>query len=128
MKKILLVEDDELNCDMLTRRLEKRGYSVVVAANGMEGVRAAREHLPDLILMDLGLPSLNGWDATRRIRAAELTRLIPVIALTAHVMRDDREQAYAAGADDYDTKPVDIERLIKKIDKLLIAGRPVKVA
>ena len=119
MRRVLLVEDNEMNRDMLSRRLARRGFAVSIATDGAQGVHAAQEQLPDLILMDLGLPELNGWDATRRLRANEKTRDIPVIALTAHAMSEDRAKALDAGADDYDTKPVDMERLIGKMEALL---------
>jgi two-component system cell cycle response regulator DivK len=119
MAKILLVEDNEMNRDMLSRRLVRRGFDVVVAVDGQEGVEAAGREGPDLILMDMSLPVIDGWEATRRIRAESTTRDIPVIALTAHAMAGDRDQALAAGCDDYDTKPVDFERLLGKIGRLL---------
>ena len=119
MARILLVEDNELNRDMLSRRLERRGHVVLVAVDGAAGVAAAQAERPDLILMDMSLPVLDGWEATRRLKAAEATRTIPVIALTAHAMSGDREQALAAGCDDFDTKPVDLPRLLGKIDALL---------
>lgn len=105
--------------DMLSRRLARRGHEVTLASDGAEGLRRALTEAPDIILMDLSLPDLDGWEATRRLRAHEATRELPVIALTAHAMQGDREQALAAGADDYDTKPVDLERLLGKIDALL---------
>ncbi len=117
--KILLVEDNEMNRDMLSRRLVRRGYIVVMAVDGAEGIRLAREQAPDLILMDLSLPVVDGWEATRRIKADPTTRAIPVIALTAHAMAGDRDRSIAAGCDDYDTKPVDLARLQGKIDRLL---------
>jgi CheY-like chemotaxis protein len=123
--KILLVEDNELNRDMLSRRLERKGYEMLLAADGQEGIDAAISHAPDLILMDMGLPVLNGWDATRRLREDPRTRAIPVIALTAHAMSHDREKALAAGCDDYDTKPVEFSRLVEKIEAL-IARRPAQ--
>ena len=119
MPKILLVEDNEMNRDMLSRRLERRGYEVVMAMDGEQAVALAQSAAPDLILMDMSLPVLNGWDATRRIKGAPATHSIPIIALTAHAMADDREKAVAAGCDDYDTKPVDLERLLPKIERLL---------
>jgi two-component system cell cycle response regulator DivK len=122
MAKILLVEDNEMNRDMLSRRLIRRGFDVVVAVDGQEGVEAAGREGPDLILMDMSLPVVDGWEATRRIRADSVTRGIPVIALTAHAMAGDRDQALAAGCSDYDTKPVDFERLLGKIGRLLDGG------
>ena len=124
MAKILLVEDNEMNRDMLSRRLERRGYEVVIAVDGAEGVDKARTEAPALILMDMSLPVVDGWDATRRIKAAPATRAIPVIALTAHAMSGDREKAVAAGCDDFDTKPVDLARLLGKIEALL-ARKPI---
>ena len=115
---ILLVEDNEMNRDMLTRRLERRGYSVLTACDGVEGVQQAREHKPDLILMDLSLPNMDGWEATRQLKGDPRTCAIPVIALTAHVMAEDRAKALAAGCDDYDTKPIEWTRLLKKMEAL----------
>jgi two-component system, cell cycle response regulator DivK len=117
--KILLVEDNEMNRDMLSRRLERRGYQVVIAVDGAEGVRMAGAEAPALILMDMSLPVLDGWEATRQIKAAPATGGIPIIALTAHAMSGDREKAIEAGCDDFDTKPVDLPRLLAKIDALL---------
>ena len=122
MPKILLVEDNETNRDMLTRRLEKRGFQVVVAVDGRAGVAMGAEESPDLILMDMSLPDLDGWDATRLLKSAPQTRSIPVIALTAHAMSGDRERALEAGCDDYDTKPVELQRLLGKIDALIKTG------
>jgi len=119
MPKILLVEDNEMNRDMLSRRLARRGYDVLIAADGQAGVEMAASTTPDLILMDMSLPVIDGWQATRQIKSADETRVIPVIALTAHVMSDDRQKALDAGCDDYDSKPVDLERLIGKIESLL---------
>ena len=119
MAKILLVEDNEMNRDMLSRRLERRGYQVVIAVDGAEGVRMAQAEAPALILMDMSLPGMDGWEATRQLKAAAETRTIPVIALTAHAMAGDREKAIAAGCDDFDTKPVDLARLLAKIEALL---------
>jgi len=119
MARILYVEDNEDNVYMLTARLKRRGFDVVVARDGAEGVEAAASEHPDLILMDLNLPGIDGWEATRRIKAAAPTRGIPVIALSAHAMAGDREKALAAGCDDYDTKPVDLPRLLAKIEALL---------
>jgi CheY-like chemotaxis protein len=117
--KILLVEDNEMNRDMLSRRLMRHGFDVVVATDGGEGVSRAAVERPDLILMDMSLPVIDGWEATRRIKAEPDTRDVPVIALTAHAMESDRAQAVAAGCDDYDTKPVELPRLIAKIRSLL---------
>ena len=119
MAKILLVEDNEMNRDMLSRRLQRRGYEVVVAVDGQEGVAKARAETPALILMDMSLPVLDGWEATRELRADPATRSIPVIALTAHAMAGDREKALAVGCDDFDTKPIELERLLGKIEALL---------
>jgi two-component system, cell cycle response regulator DivK len=125
MPKILLVEDNEMNRDMLSRRLIRKGYEVVMALDGEQAIEMAGSQSPDLILMDMSLPVIDGWEATRRIKAAAETKGIPVIALTAHAMSDDREKALAAGCDDYDTKPVDLPRLLDKIGGLLSrqAGR-----
>jgi two-component system, cell cycle response regulator DivK len=122
--KILLVEDQEMNRDMLTRRLRRRGYEVVVAVDGAEAISAVEREAPALVLMDMSLPVMDGWEATRRLKADDRTREIPVIALTAHAMAQDRERALAAGCDDFDTKPVDLERLLAKIEALLGAPRP----
>ena len=119
MSKILLVEDNEMNRDMLSRRLERKGYEVVIAVDGKAGVDMASSAGPDLILMDLSLPVMDGWEATRRIKADAATQNIPVIALTAHAMAGDEQKALEAGCDDYDTKPVELNRLLGKIDKLL---------
>jgi CheY-like chemotaxis protein len=119
MPKILLVEDNEMNRDMLSRRLAKRGYEVEIAVDGAEGVEKARAGSPDLILMDLSLPVMNGWDATRKLKSDDATRAIPVIALTAHAMSGDREKAADAGCDEFETKPINLPTLIEKIEKLL---------
>ena len=119
MAKILLVEDNELNRDMLSRRLSRRGHQVVEATDGEAALALAASERPDLILMDMSLPVLDGWEATRRLKAAPATRPIPVIALTAHAMVADRERSLEAGCDDFDTKPVEIERLLGKIARLL---------
>ena len=124
MPKILLVEDNEMNRDMLSRRLIRRGFEVVIAVDGQQGVDLAGTVAPDVILMDMSLPVIDGWEATRRIKADPATRDIPVIALTAHAMSGDREKALAAGCDDYDTKPVDIERLLPKIQRFLPPAPP----
>ncbi len=123
MAKLLLVEDNEMNRDMLSRRLERKGYQVVMAVDGAQGVALARSEAPDLILMDMSLPVLDGWGATRQIKSDPATQSIPVIALTAHAMAGDREKAVAAGCDDYDTKPVDLPRLLGKIEALLVGVR-----
>ena len=120
--KILLVEDNEMNRDMLSRRLKRKGYEVVLATDGQQGVDMAASESPDLILMDMSLPVIDGWEASRRVKRNETTCRIPVIALTAHAMAGDREKAIEAGCDDYDTKPVEITRLLGKIAALLGAG------
>ena len=122
MAKILLVEDNELNRDMLTRRLERRGFEVVSAVDGRAGIALGEQEAPDLILMDMSLPDVDGWEATRRLKASSQTRSIPIIALTAHAMSGDRERAIEAGCDDYDTKPVELGRLLEKIDSLIRKG------
>ena len=119
MAKLLLVEDNEMNRDMLSRRLMRRGYEVAIAIDGAEGLAMAQSEHPDLVLMDMSLPVMDGWEATRQIKAAEGTRHLPVLGLTANAMAGDREKALDAGCDDYDTKPVDLERLLKKIEDLL---------
>ena len=123
MTKILLVEDNEMNRDMLGRRLQRRGFDLLVAIDGAQGVAMAQADAPDIILMDMSLPVMDGWEATRRLKAAPETRSIPVIALTAHAVSGDREKAIEAGCDDYDTKPVDLDRLLSKIGALL-SGKP----
>lgn len=115
MPKILLVEDNETNRDMLSRRLERRGFQVVVAVDGAQAIALAQSDAPDLILMDMNLPVLDGWEATRKLKALPETRPIPIIALTAHAMAGDRDKAMAAGCDDYDTKPIEFSRLLEKI-------------
>jgi len=122
MAKILLVEDNEMNRDMLTRRLQRCGHEVLVAVDGAQGLAVAQDQLPGLILMDMSLPIMDGWEATRQLKADPATSAIPVIALTAHAMSEDRERALAAGCDDYDTKPVEFGRLVGKIDALLSAS------
>jgi CheY-like chemotaxis protein len=119
MAKILLVEDNEMNRDMLSRRLERKGFQVLMAVDGQQGIDLAGGQVPDLILMDMNLPVVDGWEATRRIKAKAETKAIPVIALTADAMTGDRDKALAAGCDDYDTKPVDFPRLLGKIETLL---------
>ncbi len=122
MAKILLVEDNEMNRDMLSRRLQRRGYEVVLAVDGPSGVKMAKSESPDLILMDMSLPLLDGWEATRCLKADVATKRIPIIALTAHAMSGDRGKALEAGCDDYDTKPVELVRLLGKIEALLGSG------
>lgn len=122
MARILLVEDNEMNRDMLSRRLSRKGYQVLIAADGVQGVELAQAELPDLILMDMSLPLLDGWEATRRIRAIPRTRSIPIIALTAHALSGDRDKSIAAGCNEYETKPVDFPRLMSKIEALLQDG------
>jgi two-component system cell cycle response regulator DivK len=122
MTKLLLVEDNEMNRDMLARRLSRKGYDVDVAVDGEEGIDKARTDAPDLILMDMSLPVIDGWEASRRLKEDPSTRAIPILALTAHAMAEDRERALNAGCDDYDTKPVELERLLGKIERLLTTG------
>ena len=122
MSNILLVEDNEMNRDMLSRRLKRKGYSVTMATDGQSGVEMATRDLPDLILMDMSLPVIDGWEATRQLKAQDATAAIPIIALTAHAMQSDRERALEAGCDDYDTKPVELPRLLEKIEALLQAA------
>lgn len=119
MPKLLLVEDNEMNRDMLSRRLQKRGYTLALAVDGGQGVALAKSELPDLILMDMSLPVIDGWEATRQLKADPATKGIPVIALTAHAMESDRQKALEAGCDDFDTKPVELARLLVKIEELL---------
>lgn len=125
MTKILLVEDNEDNRDMLSRRLKRRGFEIVLAGDGATAVQLATAERPDLVLMDMSLPVLDGWEASRRIRNEPATRDLPIIALTAHAMASDREKSLEAGCDDFDTKPVDLARLLEKIDRLL-AGRSLQ--
>jgi two-component system cell cycle response regulator DivK len=120
MQKILLVEDNEMNRDMLSRRLTRNGYEVCIAVDGQQGADMALSERPDLILMDMSLPVIDGWEATRRIKVNDATRGIPVIALTAHAMAGDREKAMQVGCDDYDTKPIELSRLLGKIAALLV--------
>lgn len=122
MPKILLVEDNEMNRDMLSRRLERKGLQVIVAVDGQQGVDLAQQECPDLILMDMSLPILDGWSATRQLKTLPQTQSIPIIALTAHAMSGDREKCLEAGCDDYDTKPVEFARLLKKIETILSGG------
>jgi two-component system, cell cycle response regulator DivK len=123
MTKVLVVEDNEMNRDMLSRRLTRRGFQVIFAVDGQQGVDLARSERPDIILMDMSLPVMDGWEATRRVKSDDTTRRVPVIGLTAHAMAGDREKAIEAGCDDYDTKPVELERLIGKMERLLGAGK-----
>jgi two-component system cell cycle response regulator DivK len=123
MVKILLVEDNEMNRDMLSRRLLRKGFEVVMAVDGGQAVSMAESEHPDLILMDMSLPVIDGWEATRRVKAAKATAHVPIIALTAHAMSGDREKALTAGCDDYDTKPIEMPRLLEKIDALLVRPR-----
>ena len=123
MAKVLLVEDNEMNRDMLSRRLIRRGFQVVFAMDGQQGVDLARSERPDIILMDMSLPVIDGWEATRRVKADDATRSVPLIGLTAHAMAGDREKAIEAGCDDYDTKPVELDRLIGKIERLIGAAK-----
>jgi two-component system cell cycle response regulator DivK len=122
MLKILLVEDNEMNRDMLSRRLKRRGYEVVIAVDGGEGLALAQSEAPDLILMDMSLPVLDGWEATRRLKAAPETRAIPIIALTAHAMSSDREKALEVGCDDYASKPIELGQLLAKIEAFQSKG------
>jgi two-component system, cell cycle response regulator DivK len=116
---LLIVEDNEMNRDMLSRRLQRRGYEVLIATDGAEGLAVARERNPDLVLMDMSLPVIDGWEATRQLKSAEATRRIPIIALTAHAMSGDRQKAVDAGCDDFDTKPIELDRLLEKIEHCL---------
>ncbi len=119
MSKILVVEDNEMNRDMLSRRLQRRGYEVIMALDGSQGIEMATAENPDLILMDMSLPIIDGWEATRRLKSAPETGSIPIIALTAHAMAGDREKAMEAGCDDYDSKPIELPRLLSKIEAIL---------
>src|SRR5271170_6741729 len=123
MTKVLLVEDNEMNRDMLSRRLIRRGFEVVFAVNGQQGVDLARSEKPDIILMDMSLPVMDGWEATRCVKADAATHSVPVIGLTAHAMSGDREKAIEAGCDDYDIKPIEFDRLIGKMERLLSAAK-----
>ena len=116
--KILLIEDNELNLDMLTRRLERKGFSIIAARDGLSGIEKANKEKPELIIMDLSLPILDGWRAAKKLKADNVTKSIPIIALTAHAMKGDKEKALNAGCDEYDTKPVDFDRLLGKISKV----------
>ena len=123
MKRILIVEDNDMNRDVLTRRLERHGFVVLQATNGLTGLEAARTEQPDLILMDLGMPEIDGWECTRRLKAESGTRPIPIIALSAHAMSGDRQRALEAGCDEFDTKPLDFQALLEKMGRLLhVAG------
>ena len=124
MPKILIVEDNEMNRDMLSRRLEKRGYGVVIAVDGAQGIAMAHSEKPDLILMDMSLPGIDGWEATRQLKADPATKATPIIALTAHAMAEDRDKALAAGCNEYESKPVDLTSLLGKLDAIL--GPPKK--
>jgi CheY-like chemotaxis protein len=119
MPRILLVEDNEMNRDMLSRRLQRRGYEVLIAIDGQQGVTMAQSQSPDLILMDMSLPVLDGWEATRALKSSQRTKEVPIIALTAHAMSTDRERAMEAGCDDYDTKPIELTRLLAKMEALI---------
>jgi len=122
MTTILIVEDNEMNRDMLSRRLVRRGYDVLIAVDGENGLEVARANVPDLVLMDMSLPVVDGWEATRRLKSDERLKHVPVIALTAHAMANDRDKALDAGCDDYDTKPIELPRLLAKMEKLLSAS------
>ncbi len=128
MPKILLVEDNEMNRDMLSRRLERKGFEVILATDGAAGVERVLADTPDLVLMDMSLPVLDGWEATRRLKADPATRHVPVIALTAHAMSSDRARALDAGCDDYDTKPIELPRLLAKMETLLARGPVAEAA
>jgi len=119
MPRILLIEDNEMNRDMLSRRLERKGYETIIAVDGQEGVEKTESEKPDLVLMDMSLPVLDGWEATRKLKSNSVTQNIPIIGLSAHAMSGDREKAIEAGCDDYDTKPVELPRLLEKIETLL---------
>jgi two-component system cell cycle response regulator DivK len=121
MTTILIVEDNEMNRDMLSRRLERNDYKVLIAIDGEKGIEVARANMPDLILMDMSLPVVDGWEATRRLKADERLKHIPVIALTAHAMANDRDKALEAGCDEYDTKPIELPRLLAKMEALLVS-------
>ncbi len=123
MTRILLIEDNELNRDMLSRRLQKRGYEIVMAVDGETGVAMAQSEAPDLILMDMSLPGIDGWEATRILKSAPATRQIPIMALTAHALASDRDKALAVGCDEFDTKPIDLPRLLQKIATLVKRGQ-----
>ena len=122
MAKILLVEDNDMNRDMLSRRLERKGHQITIATDGQQAIDLVTAQKPDLVLMDMSLPVIDGWEATRRLKASDATRPIPIIALTAHAMAEDERKAREAGCDDYDTKPVELDRLLQKMDALLRAA------
>ncbi len=124
MKKLLLVEDNEMNRDMLSRRLARRGYEIIIAIDGEQGIAEAMQQSPDLIIMDMSLPIIDGWEATRRLKQCAETKGIPVLALTAHAMAGERDRALEAGCNDYDTKPVDFTRLLGKIENLIPGSPP----
>ncbi|HSP14790.1 MAG TPA: response regulator [Thermoanaerobaculia bacterium] len=128
MTTILVVEDNEMNREMLSRRLEHKGYKVLIAIDGETSIEVARANMPDLILMDMSLPVVDGWEATRRMKADPVLEHIPVIALTAHAMANDRDKALEAGCDDYDTKPIELPRLLEKIENLLPVGAEVRIS
>lgn len=123
MPRILLVEDNEMNRDMLSRRLIRKGFEVLIATDGQQGIDKTRSESPDIVLMDMSLPVVDGWEATRRLKAADETKHIPIIALTAHAMSGDREKTLEAGCDDYDTKPIELPRLLSKIEALLNSAK-----
>lgn len=122
MPLILIIEDNELDADMLSRRLSRKGYEVIIAADGESGITLARERLPHCIIMDMGLPVLDGWEATRRLKASPLTAAIPVVALTAHAMAEDRARGLEAGCDSYETKPLEFDRLVSAVERLIKKG------
>jgi CheY-like chemotaxis protein len=128
MTTILVVEDNEMNREMLSRRLERKGYKVLIATDGDTGIAVARANRPDLILMDMSLPVVDGWEATRRMKADHALQHIPVVALTAHAMANDRDKALEAGCDDYDTKPIELPRLLAKIENLLHLGAEERIS
>ena len=128
MTTILIVEDNEMNRDMLSRRLERKGYEILIAIDGANGIDVATANRPDLILMDMSLPVMDGWEATRRLKADKALKHIPIIALTAHAMANDREKALEAGCDDYDTKPIELPRLLAKMEALLFPSTVEKVS
>jgi two-component system, cell cycle response regulator DivK len=119
MPKVLIVEDDEMNRESLSRLLKRRGFEIVIGVDGQEGIDLAQSEMPDIILMDMSLPVIDGWEATRQLKASPATRAVPVIALTAHAMSSDRDKALAAGCDDFDTKPIELDRLLPKIHALI---------